>query len=166
MSSRLMDGEGVDELRAIADAVRQLTPDRRDPERFHVSKDEIAARLRRLARRAEISRGDRAPPSSPISSYPDAPGGRPRLATLSGFRVVESGLAQNPDAANPRKTAICQRVRVRQGSFNRLGFRSGSGASPQMYIYFSTLTNPDTLTNLGILRVSRVRVALLFFSEP
>ena len=55
----LTDGEGVDELRALADAVRQLTPDRRDPERFHVSKDEIAARLRRLARRAEAARGHR-----------------------------------------------------------------------------------------------------------
>jgi hypothetical protein len=42
-----------DELRALAAAVARLLPDRRDPEAFHMSKSEIAARLRRLARAAE-----------------------------------------------------------------------------------------------------------------
>ena len=37
------------ELLALADAVRCLVPDRRDPERFHIDKHDIAARLRRLA---------------------------------------------------------------------------------------------------------------------
>jgi hypothetical protein len=33
----------------LADRVRRLGPDRRDPERFHVEKSELAAELRRLA---------------------------------------------------------------------------------------------------------------------
>jgi len=41
-------------LTDIADAVQRLTPDRRDPERFHAEKSEIVAALRRLAR--EITR--------------------------------------------------------------------------------------------------------------
>ena len=42
-----------DELRRLAEQVARLVPDRRDPEAFHMSKSEIAARLRRLAARAE-----------------------------------------------------------------------------------------------------------------
>jgi len=41
-------------LTDIANAVQRLTPDRRDPERFHAEKSEIVAALRRLAR--EITR--------------------------------------------------------------------------------------------------------------
>lgn len=41
------------ELRDLAAAVARLLPDRRDPERFHADKSEIAARLRRIARAAE-----------------------------------------------------------------------------------------------------------------
>lgn len=38
------------DLDALADRIRRLAPDRRDPERFHMEKSEIAAELRRLAR--------------------------------------------------------------------------------------------------------------------
>ena len=44
--------EVVRELEALADQVRRLAPDRRDPEAFHEAKSEIAAALRRLARTA------------------------------------------------------------------------------------------------------------------
>jgi hypothetical protein len=37
-------------LEELAERVRRLSPDRRDPERFHMEKDELAAELRRLAR--------------------------------------------------------------------------------------------------------------------
>ncbi len=37
-------------LDALAGQVVRLCPDRRDPERFHADKSEIAAELRRLAR--------------------------------------------------------------------------------------------------------------------
>jgi hypothetical protein len=37
-------------LEALAERVRRLSPDRRDPERFHIEKDELAAELRRMAR--------------------------------------------------------------------------------------------------------------------
>ena len=40
----------VAELEALALTVRRLSPDRRDPERFHAEKSEVAAALRRLAR--------------------------------------------------------------------------------------------------------------------
>ena len=38
------------ELLALACAVGRLSPDRRDPERFHMDKSELVAQLRRLAR--------------------------------------------------------------------------------------------------------------------
>ncbi len=38
----------------LADAVRRLQPpDRRDPERFHIAKSDLAAELRRVAAEAE-----------------------------------------------------------------------------------------------------------------
>ena len=37
-------------LLALATRVRRLCPDHRDPERFHLEKDEIERELRRLAR--------------------------------------------------------------------------------------------------------------------
>lgn len=40
-------------LERLAQAVRQLSPSHRDPERFHVDKSEIERELRRLARQAE-----------------------------------------------------------------------------------------------------------------
>lgn len=43
----------AEELRDLARLVRGLMPDRRDPERFHVEKDEAASRLAKLARRIE-----------------------------------------------------------------------------------------------------------------
>lgn len=43
-----------DALDRLAQAVRNLSPCRHDPERFHVEKDAISAELRRLA--LEISR--------------------------------------------------------------------------------------------------------------
>lgn len=43
----------ADELLDLARLVRRLLPDRRDPEAFHVAKDEAAARLAALARRIE-----------------------------------------------------------------------------------------------------------------
>lgn len=44
------------ELTELARLVRRLAPDRRDPERFHVEKDEAARKLAMLARRVEASR--------------------------------------------------------------------------------------------------------------
>jgi hypothetical protein len=41
------------ELRDLAQNVRRLGPDRRNPERFHVEKSEIAAKLMMLADLAE-----------------------------------------------------------------------------------------------------------------
>jgi hypothetical protein len=38
------------ELEAIARRLDRLMPDRRDPERFHVEKSELAGELRRMAR--------------------------------------------------------------------------------------------------------------------
>jgi hypothetical protein len=46
-----------DTLARLAAAVARLAPDRRDPEKFHVEKDAIAAELRRLARAAERQAG-------------------------------------------------------------------------------------------------------------
>lgn len=40
-------------LHQLAHAVRRLTPHHRDPERFHLDKDNIERTLRRLARQAE-----------------------------------------------------------------------------------------------------------------
>lgn len=42
-----------DHLLALADRVRRLAPDRRDPEQFHAEKSEIVHELRRLARRID-----------------------------------------------------------------------------------------------------------------
>jgi hypothetical protein len=47
------------QLRDLSRAVRRLGPDHRDPERFHVDKSEIAARLSDLAARLERFRPDR-----------------------------------------------------------------------------------------------------------
>lgn len=38
------------ELEMLAGAVARLSPDRRDPERYHLDRSEIVADLRRLAR--------------------------------------------------------------------------------------------------------------------
>lgn len=38
----------------MANRVRRLSPDRRDPERFHIEKDELAADLRRLAHQFRV----------------------------------------------------------------------------------------------------------------
>lgn len=43
----------AEELRDLARLVRGLVPDRRDPEAFHVAKDEAAKRIAALARRIE-----------------------------------------------------------------------------------------------------------------
>lgn len=48
--------EAAEELRRLAGDVLRLLPSHRDPEAFHVSKSEIAARLRRLAKAAERER--------------------------------------------------------------------------------------------------------------
>lgn len=42
-----------DALAVLASRVARLSPDRRDPERFHMDKDDIAKQLRRLARSLE-----------------------------------------------------------------------------------------------------------------
>lgn len=44
----------ADRLRDLARSVRRLTPDHRDPEKYHVDKDSIAVELGRLAREIEI----------------------------------------------------------------------------------------------------------------
>lgn len=41
------------ELRRLAERVRRLTPDHRDPERFFIERSEVADMLRRLAREME-----------------------------------------------------------------------------------------------------------------
>jgi phage tail tape-measure protein len=41
---------------AIARLVERLTPDRRDPERFHLEKSEVIRACRRLARALEMPR--------------------------------------------------------------------------------------------------------------
>jgi hypothetical protein len=43
----------------LADRLRRLCPDHRDPERFHIEKSEIEHELRRIAAVAGPSRGDR-----------------------------------------------------------------------------------------------------------
>lgn len=43
----------AEKLHHLAHAVRRLSPDHRDPERFHLDKSEIERTLRRLARKAE-----------------------------------------------------------------------------------------------------------------
>jgi hypothetical protein len=45
----------ADQLRDLSRAVRRLSPDRRDPERYYIEKSEIAARLSALARKLERS---------------------------------------------------------------------------------------------------------------
>ena len=45
------------DLEQLADRVRRLRPDRRDPERYHVDKSEIERELRRMAR--EVSNASR-----------------------------------------------------------------------------------------------------------
>lgn len=45
-----------DLLRDLADRVRRLSPSHRDPERFHIEKDEVARQLMTLARRREMHR--------------------------------------------------------------------------------------------------------------
>lgn len=50
----------VMDLEALAHRVVRLSPDRHDPERFHLEKDEVAAELRRLCRLFRIEpRGGR-----------------------------------------------------------------------------------------------------------
>lgn len=51
----------ADELDAIADLVNRMTIVRIEPERFHVQRDQIAKKLRRLAERsrAEAKNGGR-----------------------------------------------------------------------------------------------------------
>jgi hypothetical protein len=44
------------ELTELARLARRLSPDCRDPERFHIERDELAKRLAQLARRAEGAR--------------------------------------------------------------------------------------------------------------
>lgn len=43
----------ADRLRHLAQDVRRLVPDRRDPERYHEQKSQIEAELRKLARELE-----------------------------------------------------------------------------------------------------------------
>ena len=51
---QILPGGIAGRLFDLADAVRRLPPpDRRDPERFHVAKSDIAAELRRVATDAE-----------------------------------------------------------------------------------------------------------------
>lgn len=48
------DTEPAERLKRLASEVRRLSPDRRDPERFHEAKAEIERELRRLSR--EVNR--------------------------------------------------------------------------------------------------------------
>jgi hypothetical protein len=70
------------ELRDLSQAVRRLGPDHRDPERFHVEKSEIAARLMVLADLAE--RLERCRPIRP-----PAPSVVPDLSDRTLSRKVE-----------------------------------------------------------------------------
>ena len=49
-----IETEAAEQLESLADQVRRLAPDRRDPEAFHEAKSEIAAALRRLSK--EVNR--------------------------------------------------------------------------------------------------------------
>ncbi len=53
MTSPVHPSNPAAELRELAHRVHRLAPDRRDPERYHVDKSEIAAMLRQLAARIE-----------------------------------------------------------------------------------------------------------------
>jgi hypothetical protein len=46
------------DLHALASRVARLSPDRRDPERWHLEKDDIAKSLRRVARNLERQSND------------------------------------------------------------------------------------------------------------
>lgn len=46
----------AEQLRTLAQDVRRLSPDRRDPERYFETKSEIEQKLRRLARELEKAR--------------------------------------------------------------------------------------------------------------
>jgi hypothetical protein len=56
-------GTAVDALMALSGRVSRLTPDRRDPERFHVEKSEVAGELRRLAYAMRVQANRRRLPS-------------------------------------------------------------------------------------------------------
>lgn len=45
-------------LSTLANRVSRLSPDRRDPEQWHLEKDDIAKALRRIAREIERERHD------------------------------------------------------------------------------------------------------------
>lgn len=53
-----MNAPAPDTLHSLATRVARLSPDRRDPERWHLEKDDIAYTLRRLARDMERTNTD------------------------------------------------------------------------------------------------------------
>lgn len=50
-----MTPPAAERLTELANRVRRLSPDRRDPERFHLDKSEIERGLRQLAREVQQS---------------------------------------------------------------------------------------------------------------
>jgi hypothetical protein len=52
-----MTAPAAERLQILADQLRRLSPDRRDPERFHLDKAAIERELRDVAR--EVSRAER-----------------------------------------------------------------------------------------------------------
>jgi hypothetical protein len=86
----MTDPPDAQQLRNLAQAVRRLGPDHRDPERFHVEKSEIAGKLADLAERLERFRPVR-PPSSFCGPRPFEAG-----AVAEGGSVME-----RPDHIGP-----------------------------------------------------------------
>jgi len=54
----------ADELHELADLVNRMTIVRIDPERFHVQRDQLAKRLRRLAERERATAGNGGRPTT------------------------------------------------------------------------------------------------------
>jgi hypothetical protein len=52
-----MTAPAAERLQILADQLRRLSPDRRDPERFHLDKSAIERELREVAR--EVNRAER-----------------------------------------------------------------------------------------------------------
>jgi hypothetical protein len=73
-----------DAIMNLADRVRRLAPSHRDPEKFHVEKDEIERALRRLA----VGKRSRPPVEGAAVGRMRVAGGRAKRIELSDTREV------------------------------------------------------------------------------
>jgi hypothetical protein len=104
-------------LRALAGELIRLTPSGRDPERYHVEKDRIAAEIRRAAREADWTRPK--PFAAPASARnrQDVQSGRLDWRPLSGDgRRGPPGavLTLSPGIEAPADCRHCRRRRAAQ----------------------------------------------------